>query len=70
MCDGRMSNICSGPLSRLVRCSIQRTSGWTRPLVMSLKQRKGQIMKGLVMANHTHTWWRNMTRLTQGRDDN
>ena len=35
--------------------------GWTRPLVMSLKHRKRQIFKRHATANHTHTWWQNIT---------
>ena len=33
-------------------------------MVMSLKHRKRQIFKGLVMGNHTHSWWHNITPLT------
>ena len=53
-------NVCYSPLGRLVDWSIQHTSRWTRPLVTSLKHRKGQIFKLLVLANPTHSWWHNM----------
>jgi len=32
--------------------------------VMSLDGRHMAIVKRLAMANHTHTWWRNMSPLT------
>ena len=36
---------------------INHTSRWTRPLVMSRRNREGQIFRKLVIANPTHTWW-------------
>ena len=59
-----ISNICYSPLGRLVDWSIQHTSRWTSPLLMSLKPRNMQIFNRLVTANHTHTWWHNITPLS------
>jgi len=39
-------------------------SRWTFPLVMSLDGSHMAIVKGLAMANHTHTWRGNMSPLT------
>ena len=39
--------------------SIHHTYRWMLPLVMSQTQREGLILKWLVMANNTHTWWYN-----------
>ena len=47
------------PLSRLVDWSSLHTSGWTLLLVMSLEGSDVTILKRLVMANHTQTWWEN-----------
>jgi len=50
-------------LYRQVNRSSQRTSRWTFPLVMSLDGSHMAIVKRLAMANHTHTWWHNMSPL-------
>ena len=53
-------------LYRLVGLSIQLTSRWTRPLVTSLSHRAGGVLKRLVMADHSYTWWLNRGPLIIG----
>ena len=53
MYDGWMSDVCYHPRGGLVDWSTLHTSRWTRPPVMSEAAR--------LMANHTHTWWHNMS---------
>ena len=54
-----MSKVCYSPLGRLVDWSIQGTSRWTRPLVMS------EETDFQTMANPTHTWWHVMGPLSR-----
>ena len=55
-----MSNVCYSPLGRLVDWSIQHTSYVDTP---TCDVRSGTFWKRLWMANHTHTWWCNMSPL-------
>ena len=57
----QISNIYYSPLgtTQWVGWSVQHTPRWTCPLVMSLRHRKRQNFKWIVMADTTHTWWYN-----------
>ena len=60
MCPGWIS-LPAYPVDRSKRCSsLCHTSRWTRPLLMSYG---ADVQKRLVTANHTPTWWCNMSPL-------
>ena len=62
--DGQMSSVAlqsTGQAGRLIYPA--HTSRWTRPPVMS----EAAHSPRLVTANHTHTWWCNMSPLKEGQ---